>query len=243
VGVHDYSQVDVEYGDSYVYSLPRLHLYEVVVGSTKNSLFGTLSLALGTHIDILVVKVSEELYLTLATTNLSSFDMLRFKEIYKVFRRNVLGVHVNRERSTVTIVAAKYKCPFYELVDSVNVVLVPTYSYDSGVRKFFIAGSPDRARKLFNDLREVYGDVDVRRVRWSRVVEERRKYVIRSLLSNLTERQRTVLEKAYRSGYFDDVKKLNLATFSEVVNGAKSSVSITIRRALRKILSEVYSVE
>jgi len=222
-------------------SLPRLHLYEFSVGSTKNSMFGALSRALGTRIGILVVKVGEELYLTLASIALSSFDMLRFREVCRAFRRNLLGVHVDRERSSVAVVAAKYKCPFYEVVDSSGSILIPMYTYDGGVRRFFIAGSPSKVEKLFDTLREVYGSVDVRRVRWSEVFEEYRRHVLLSVLSSLTERQRAILEVAYRKGFFDDVRRVGLEEFSEAVRGSKSSVSITMRRALRKILAELYS--
>jgi len=221
--------------------LPRLHLYEFYVVSTKNSMFGTLSRTLGTRIEILVVKISEELYLTLASIALSSFDMHRFREVYRVFRRNLLGVHVDRGRSSVVVVAAKYKCPFYEVVDSSDSILIPMYTYDRGVRRFFIAGPPSKVERLSCTLREVYESVDVRRVRWSEVFEEYRRHVLLSVLSSLTERQRAILEVAYRKGFFDDVRRVGLEEFSEAVNGSKSSVSVTMRRALRKILAELYS--
>ena len=221
--------------------LPRLHLYEFYVGSTKNSMFGTLSRALSTRVGILVVKISEELYLTLASIALSSFDIHRFREVYRAFRRNLLGVHVDRGRSSVAVVAAKYKCPFYEVVDSSGSILIPMYTYDRGVRRFFIAGPPSKVEKLSDTLREVYESVDVRRVRWSEVFEEYRRYALLSILSSLTERQRTILEVAYRKGFFDDVRRVGLEEFSEAVNGSKSSVSVTMRRALRKILAELYS--
>ncbi|MCC6014192.1 MAG: hypothetical protein LM564_00630, partial [Desulfurococcaceae archaeon] len=85
---------------SHIHSpLPRLHLYEFSVGSTRNSMFGALSQVLATRIGILVVRVSGELYLTLASVGLGSFDMHRFREVYGAFKRNLLGVHVDRGRS------------------------------------------------------------------------------------------------------------------------------------------------
>jgi predicted DNA binding protein len=227
---------------SHIHSpLPRLHLYEFSVGSTRNSMFGALSQVLATRIGILVVRVSGELYLTLASVDLGSFDMHRFREVYGAFKRNLLGVHVDRRRSSVAVVAAKYRCPFYEIVESSGAVLIPMYTYDRGVRRFFIAGPPDMAERLFDNLREVYRSVSVRRTRWSEVFEEYRRQTLLSVLSTLTDRQRTILEVAYRKGFFDDVRRVGLEEFSEVVRGSKSSVSVTIRRALRKILAELYS--
>jgi predicted DNA binding protein len=161
-------------------------------------------------------------------TSRGGVDRERIKEVEK------LGVKLE-EFLQIGLEALK------EVVDSSGSTLIPMYTYDRGTRRFFIAGPPSKVEKLSDTLREVYESVDVRRVRWSEVFEEYRRYALLSILSSLTERQRTILEVAYRKGFFDDVRRVGLEEFSEAVNGSKPSVSVTLRRALRKILAELYS--
>lgn len=55
--------------------------------------------------------------------------------------------------------------------------------------------------------------------------------------STLTQKQSDVLKYAYRSGYYDIPRKINMEDIADHFNGTKSTISVILRNAEKKIIA------
>ncbi|WP_010478849.1 helix-turn-helix domain-containing protein [Thermococcus zilligii] len=83
---------------------------------------------------------------------------------------------------------------------------------------------------VISAVKEVYG---------ARVVSVEEYTPEKNLLLKLTGRQFEVLLLAYKSGYFDNPRRVTLREFSQMLGLSPSTVKEHLRKALRKILEEV----
>jgi hypothetical protein len=120
------------------------------------------------------------------------------------------------------------------IVDEFGADLVPTEPFVLGASESVVSFYAADERlpvvyELLDDLRIEYRVSRVRPFRGDR-----------GPLAAMTERQRTLLELAYRLGYFDTPSRTSLAKIATIVGVSRAAVSKTIRRAEARMLETAF---
>lgn len=121
------------------------------------------------------------------------------------------------------------------IVDEFGSEIVPAEPFVFGPEETIVSfyAAEDRlpvVYRLLDDLRIRYKITAVRPFQGDR-----------GPLASLTERQRTLLELAYRLGYFETPARTTLEKLAQVTGVSRAAVSKTLRRAEARILSGILS--
>lgn len=120
------------------------------------------------------------------------------------------------------------------IIDEFGADLVPCEPFVIGPEETMVTfyAAEDR-------LPVVYGLLDGLRIAY-RVSAVRPFRGERGPLAGVTERQRTLLELAYRLGYFDTPAKTSLARLAKIAGVSRAAVSKTLRRAEARVLRSAF---
>ena len=103
----------------------------------------------------------------------------------------------------------------------------------------FYADGYDELREVVADLRERYSSLDVKRLVRSPAEDVEVDDVVVDR-GKLTDRQREVLETAYRMGYFERPRRANATEVAEQLDVQPSTVSEHLTAAQAKILDDLF---
>jgi len=224
-------------------------MLSVKVRSTYRSFFGALSELSGSRIVIYTYRVSPPgYYYVLAMSPdprvggyvdriVRRDRLLRRSKLLRVEHLAVDGVSV--------IHGLKSVCEFHRLVEDSQVSLLIPYTFNRGVREYSVIGGRENLEKYLASVKSYYGE-DLVEYEWreGEEVHELAARAVRSpilamLLDKLTEHELRVLRAAYYGGYFEYPKERRQSDIGEELSISKVTISIHLRKALKKILSEI----
>jgi predicted DNA binding protein len=230
-------------------SYDGLAMLSIRIRSSFNSFFGRLSELSRSRIVIYTYKIVDpSYYYVLALSSDSRIgehvdNIIRRDHILR--RSKIVRIEYLSLNDTYVIHGLKSICEFYKLVEESGVSLLIPYTFHNGVRSYSVVGSYERLNKYLEAIKKYYGDNIVDWI-WNDRLEasELAYYTLRNsvlsiLMDKLTEQELKVLKTAYYRGYFNYPKDRRQADIGEELNISKVTISIHIRKALRKILSEL----
>ncbi len=218
---------------------------KVVIKKSHNSFFGKISETSNSRIVIyvqrlypsknyLVIALSSNLGVLKSAKNIISRDpYLRKYKIRKLYQEIYNGYAV--------FYGIKSICEFYRLIEENNVLILSPYLFDKGSREYIVLGSKDDLNRYLRDLSYYYG---LENVRWHEIsFRELLENLIDTSISTLmidklTPAEKKVLIAAYRKGYFKYPKGVKQENLGATLNLSKVTVSIHLRKALKKILDD-----
>lgn len=142
----------------------------------------------------------------------------------------------------------KSTCEFHKLIEDNNVSLLVPHTFYRGIREYNVIGIRENLEKYLKNVKSYYGD-DL--VEWQRYEDlktpELIKYMLKNsmlsvLMDKLTEQEINVLKAAYYGGYFNYPKNSRQSDIGEQLNISKVTISIHIRKALKKILADLLDI-
>lgn len=230
----------------------KLSMLNIRVRSSYNSFFGRLSELSKSRIVIYTYKItrSNYYYVLAFSSNLRVGDyansiirrdhILKRSKIIRIKHYPIDGVYLFH--------GLKSMCEFYRLAEDNNVSLLIPYVFNEGVREYSVIGIYENLKKYLESVKRYYGN-DLVEWYWDERLETDRlaNYVLRSsvlsmLMDKLTDAEIKVLRTAYYGGYFDYPKARRQADIGEKLSISKVTVSIHLRKALKKILSELFQL-
>ncbi len=223
-----------------------LEIYYFEVISISRSFFGILSRETNSSILLNVSPLPyENKYLVFAYTYSDIKDYVRKIYMrYKSMERYIKSLRAYRINRGTLIIAVKEACPFIEIALKHNIIVVSPYIFDRGVRKYLVVGTPDNINEYIFHVVERYGrnNTFIERVR---NVERLKKFIaiqkFNNILDKLTRRELEVLRKAYELGIFDYPRRIDLDTLSKELKISKVTISILIRKSLKKIIEDIFN--
>lgn len=223
-----------------------LEIYYFEITSTSRSFFGILSKETNSSILLNISPLPyENEYLVFAYTYSDIKDYV--KKIYMRYRsdgeRYIKSLRAYRINRGTLIIAVKEACPFIEIALKHNVTIVSPYTFDKGVRKYLVVGTPDNINEYTLHVMERYGgdNIFVEKVRGAERLKNFIAIQTPNILDKLTGRELEVLKKAYELGVFDYPRRTDLNSLSEELRISKVTASILIRKSLKKIIEEIFS--
>jgi len=228
-------------------SYDGLAMLSLRVRSSLNSFFGRLSELSRSRIVIYTYRIADpSYYYVLALSSDSRIgeyvdSIIRRDHILR--RSKIVRIEYLSLNDIYVIHGVKSICEFLDLVEKSGVSLLIPYTFHDGVRSYSVVGSHERLKKYLEAVKKYYGDNVVDWL-WNDRLEasELTHYMLRNsflsiLMDKLTEQELRVLKTAYYRGYFNYPKNRRQADIGEELNISKVTISIHIRKALRKILS------
>lgn len=140
------------------------------------------------------------------------------------------------------LLALKERCEFYEIVEEYNVIILNPYMIKDGRRIFCVYGEEADLRKYIDNLKAFYGEKNIllERITPTHCVWGYMHDVIRTyIFSQLTEREKEILFKAYYSGYISSSRKIKLSELAKQLNITKQGASLMIRKTIEKIVKKL----
>ncbi|MET1160812.1 MAG: helix-turn-helix domain-containing protein, partial [Thermoprotei archaeon] len=143
------------------------------------------------------------------------------------------------------IYAIKSMCEFYKLIEENKISILSPYLFNKGRREYIVIGSSKAVANYLADLRNYYGEDNVT---WQALaLEDLVKELVKTSILNLIEEKLTSSEKrtlliAYKYGYFDYPKNAKQEDLGSVLNLSKVTISIHIRKALKKIMNQIIGI-
>jgi hypothetical protein len=128
-------------------------------------------------------------------------------------------------------------CPC-ERIERNGCPVAEVYADDATLHLAFHAPDMDRLREVLTDLRAGYPQLDVQRLLQSVSDRSDRDLVVVDR-SDLTRRQREVIETAHRMGYFEHPKAANAGEVADELGITRSTFTEHLAAAQSKLLSAV----
>lgn len=217
----------------------RVRAAEVTTLSTVQSFFAKLSRSARSSVELFVYPY-ERLYLAIGYLP-KTVSREEVHDAMRGERSKVLEMRV--ERSLVPqetyIVALKERCEFYRLLEAYGVTISIPYKISDGRRSFCVLGEKEKLEGYLVNLQSFYGSKSVvyRTARVNECVRRQISELARSfVLSQLTEREMQVLLKAYHSGYISSRRRVDLGELAGMLHIAKPTASLTVRKAIEKLV-------
>ncbi|MEM4953412.1 MAG: helix-turn-helix domain-containing protein [Desulfurococcaceae archaeon] len=140
------------------------------------------------------------------------------------------------------MLALKERCEFYEIVEKYNVTLSVPYMVKDGRRIFCVYGDEDDLEKYIDNLKAFYGEKNIL-VEKTTPIRCIRRYMhdaIRTyIFSQLTDREKEVLLKAYYDGYISSRRRIKLDELAKQLNITKPAASLMVRKTIEKIVKRL----
>ncbi len=223
-----------------------IEILKLTIKRSKNSFFSKLSEKASTQLNIEITQLPQaNSYVVFAYSygkNLDRYinDLLRTNIL---FRSKIRQIKYWQDRSLYYIIAIKSKCEFFKLAEDHHIAILSPYVFDRGVRQYIAIGEEGSMKSYIDHLTRYYGPGNVEFSRVNTINQINRLLLRRSLLSilfdKLTESELKVLRLAYRSGYFDYPRRSNLENLGVKLNLSKVTVSIHLRKILKKVFDEL----
>lgn len=229
-----------------------LSMLSIRVRSSYSSFFGKLSELSKSRIVIYTYKLTGSgYYYVLALSSNSRIGeyvdsiirqdhILRRSKIVKIEHLSIDGTQI--------IHGLKSICEFHKLVEDNKVSLLIPYTFNGGVREYSVIGDHEHLKRYLDAIKKYYGD-DLVEWNWSErlVASELANYMLKNsvlsiLMDKLTDQEIKVLRAAYYGGYFNYPKIRRQADIGEELKISKVTISIHLRKALKKILSDLIRI-
>ena len=224
-----------------------LGVVSVRINSPYNSFFGKVSELSGSRIVMSTYKVpGSDSYYVLA---LSSDKGVReyVGEVAKhekyVKRSKIKELRHHYGDDMLVIHGVKSRCEFLGLAEDSRVILLMPYIFHRGTREYLVLGRRGSLNKYLDHIERYYG---MGHVEWRELSDP--EDLVKSILGGsilsiiadrLTEQELRVLRTAYEGGYFNYPKDSRQADIGSMLSISKVTISIHLRKALRKIVSDV----
>lgn len=222
----------------------RLVFARIATTSSRNSFFSAISTIInGTLVISVLPMPNRKEYVVIAKPS-GNVDKYTIKDLgTKKEQSKIEQLKLVRLDKYTYIVALKSRCEFYEIAESNNILIMSPYSITRGMREFYAAGDLNDIAKYFDELSYYYGQNNVsmfieRDV--SRIVRDIEKAFTGSILWGLTGREVEVLKAAYFTGFLSHRRHVKMDHLVNSLGIKKSTLSIMIRKAISKILEELF---
>lgn len=223
-----------------------IEIFRFTIKQSRNSFFSKLSELASTQLNVEITQLPQTSnYVVFAYSygrNLDKYisDLLKTN---LVFRSKIRRIKYWQNGSLYYIVAIKSKCEFLKLAEDHQIAILSPYFFGSGARQYIAIGEESNMKNYIDHLIKYYGPNNVEFSRVETVNQINKLLLRRSLLSilfdKLTSNELEVLRLAYRSGYFDYPRRSYLENLGTELNLSKVTVSIHIRKILKKIFDEL----
>lgn len=234
------------------YPRNNLIMLNIKIKSSYRSFFGKLSELVSSRIIIFTYRIPDLNYyyvLALSSDPRASKYMNNLIRQDKLLRKSkIIKLNHFLLRDLLVIHGLKSTCEFHKLIEDNNVSLLVPYTFYRGIREYNVIGIREDLEKYLKNVKSYYGD-DL--VEWQRYEDlktpELIKYMLKNsmlsvLMDKLTEQEIKVLKAAYYGGYFNYPKNSRQSDIGEQLNISKVTISIHIRKALKKILADVLDI-
>ena len=157
--------------------------YEIHVSSVSNSLFAELSRKVSSPLMLFVIRDSQNsLFLTFVfLPEKPSVDV--FNEVFRYGRERKKVAKASKAllKSGTSIVVAKERCEFLDLLYSYNVQVLMPYIIYSGSRLFSVIGESSDVERFVGNLMSYYGsrNVSLKRLQASEAIYRHVKTIAR----------------------------------------------------------------
>lgn len=220
----------------------------VEIRKSSRSFFGKLSEHGRTRINLEVIKVSDSpIYLVfgyLPSNDLSNKDFKEYRYLLKGSANHIKKLRWWSDGRMTYILAYKTRCDFMRVAEESKVSVLSPYVFDKGIRKYVVVGRRENLGKHIEYLIRLYGSEHVYYKSISRPEHLCPVLVGRAvpsiIIDKLTISELSVLKSAYDAGFFECPRKTNLNDLSESLGLSKVTVDIHIRKAVKKIVDEVF---
>lgn len=220
----------------------------VEIRKSSRSFFGKLSEHRKTRINLEVIRVSDSpIYLVfgyLPSSDLSSKDLKEYRYLLKKSASHIKKLRWWNEGRMTYILAYKTRCDFMRVAEESKVSVLSPYVFDKGIRKYVVVGRRENLSKYIEYLTKLYGSEYIYYKSIDRPESLCSVLVGRAVPSVITDKltmsELSVLKSAYDAGFFECPRKTNLNDLSESLGLSKVTVDIHIRKAVKKIVDEVF---
>ncbi len=220
----------------------------VEIRKSSRSFFGKLSEYAKTRINLEVIKVSDSpTYLVfgyLPSNNLSSKHLKEYKYLLRNSATHIEKFKWWNEGKMTYILAYKTKCDFMRIAEESKISILSPYVFDKGIRKYVAIGKKEYLDEYLEHLMKLYGreyvyNKSIKRPEHLCPVLIRR--AVPSVITDkLTVSELNVLKSAYDAGFFECPRKAGLNELSKSLGLSKVTVNIHIRKAVKKLVDEVF---
>ncbi|GAY25121.1 hypothetical protein ATG_03240 [Desulfurococcaceae archaeon AG1] len=224
-----------------------LGIVRVRINSPYNSFFGMVSELSDSRIIISTYRVlgSDDYYVLALSSEKDVgvyIDDIVKREKY-VRRSKIKRLRYHYIDDILVIYGVKSKCEFLGLIEDSGVVLLTPYIFYKGAREYLVLARRNMLHRYLDNVEKYYG---IGHVEWRELSDP--EDLVKSILGGsilsiiadrLTEQEVRVLKTAYEGGYFNYPKNSRQTDIGSMLDRSKVTISIHIRKALRKIVSDV----
>lgn len=220
----------------------------VEINNPSRSFFGKLSRCARTKINLEVIKIGNSpTYLVfgyLPSNDLSNKHLKEYRYLLKNSASHIRKLKWWSDGKMTYILAYKTRCNFMRVAEENGVSILSPYVFDKGIRKYVVVGEKENVSKYIEHLMKAYGHEYI----YYRSINRPehlcsvlvRRAVPSVVVDKLTMSELNVLKNAYDAGFFECPRKTNLNDLSESLGLSKVTVDIHIRKAIKKIIDEMF---
>ncbi len=220
----------------------------VEIRRSSRSFFGKLSEYRKTRINLEVIKVSDSpIYLVfgyLSSSDLSGKNLRKYRYLLRKSANHIKKLRWWNDGGMTYILAYKNKCDFISIAEESKVSVLSPYIFDKGIRKYVVVGRRENLSKYIKYLMKLYGSEHIYYKSINSLEHLCSVLVGRAVPSIITDKltvsELSVLRSAYDAGFFECPRKTNLNDLSELLGLSKVTVDIHIRKAVKKIIDDVF---
>jgi len=141
------------------------------------------------------------------------------------------------------ILLEKELCEFYDYTLGSGIPILFPYIMRRGYRSFVIIIPSSSSYPLVRKELERHGQiVEMKRISLTEALRTIERHIVScELRALLTPTQRRVIETAFKRGYYDWPRRVQLNALSQIIGISKATVSEHLRKSERKILSLILS--
>lgn len=224
-----------------------ISIAEFTIDKPKNSFFSKLAELSSSKMLLEVMYIpSISMYLVIAYSynrDIAKHIHLLMKNSDYLTRSKIRKIKYFRDGDLHIVIAVKSACEFFKIAEDSSVMVLPPYIIDKGRRMFVVVGEKKDIEFYANRIAGYYGEKNVRYSEIDSSERFARAIVERSLLNLVTEKltdmELSVVNTAYRKGYFNYPKSSSQETIGSLLGLSKITVNIHMRKALRKIVEEI----
>lgn len=229
--------------------LPKdIGMIHVEIKKPSGSFFGKLSEYSMTRINLEVIKISETpIYLVFAyfpTSDLSDKRLREYRHVLSRLSRHIKKLRWWNDGKMSYILAYKNQCDFMRMAEENKVSILSPYIFERGVRKYIAVGKKENLLKYLDNLKKHYGE---EYVAYSPINDPHHlssllvgRSIPSVIINKLTLNELRVLKSAYNAGYFECPRRIDLDGLSKSLGLSKVTVDIHIRRAIKKVIDEMF---
>jgi len=223
----------------------NMAFYNVRIKTSKNSFLGKISELSSSRVLVNVYNLPNHDYYFIAGMTYGKIDAITkqlLRDDYYLKKSKIFRINIQKIGDLYIIYGLKRICEFYRLAQENNVNIVVPYIFDRGSRDYLVVGSMESLRNYIKALEEYYGSENIK---FSEIdsVEKFSSVIVREsmlnlILDKLTPSERKILRLALDSGYFEYPKNAGQFEIGSYLGLSKVTVSIHLRKALKKILKD-----